>query len=218
MNDRMDRYRQLLPVDRLEPLGCTVIGIGAIGRQVSLQLAAMGVGGLQLIDHDTVEPANLGPQAYRTADLGLAKVDATAELCCAMQPGVRIDAVERRFGRSMDLHRVVFCCVDRIDTRAMIFSAVRDRVDCFIDGRMAAEVMRIISVTPEHAGRYERTLFAAEEAHRDGCTARSTVYCANIAAGWMVHQFTRWLRGWPVDFDLTLNLLAGELTVEDAAR
>ena len=31
------------------------------------------------------------------------------------------------------------------------------------------------------------------------------------AAGLMVHQFTRWLRGAPVDADVTLNLLATEL-------
>jgi hypothetical protein len=29
----------------------------------------------------------------------------------------------------------------------------------------------------------------------------------------MVHQFTRWLRGIAVDFDTTVNLLAGECTV-----
>ena len=29
----------------------------------------------------------------------------------------------------------------------------------------------------------------------------------------MVHQFTRWLRDIPVDFDTTLSLLAGEWTV-----
>ena len=29
-----------------------------------------------------------------------------------------------------------------------------------------------------------------------------------VAAGLMLHQFTRWLRGLPTDFDLSLNLLA----------
>ena len=29
----------------------------------------------------------------------------------------------------------------------------------------------------------------------------------------MVHQFTRWLRGMPVDRDTSLNLLAGEWSV-----
>ena len=45
------------------------------------------------------------------------------------------------------------------------------------------------------------------------CTARSTIYSASIAAGLMAHQFTRWFRGIPVDCDMSLNLLAGELAV-----
>jgi hypothetical protein len=42
---------------------------------------------------------------------------------------------------------------------------------------------------------------------------RGAIYTANIAAGLMTHQFTRWLREIPVDFDTMLNLLAGEWTV-----
>ena len=45
------------------------------------------------------------------------------------------------------------------------------------------------------------------------CTARSTIYSASIAAGLMVAQFARCLRGVPVVSDQTLNLLAAELTV-----
>lgn len=37
---------------------------------------------------------------------------------------------------------------------------------------------------------------------------------ASIAAGWMVAQLARWLRGLPTDPDLTLNLLSSELAVE----
>ena len=44
---------------------------------------------------------------------------------------------------------------------------------------------------------------------------RSTLYCANVAAGIMVSQFTKWLRRMPVEFDLTLNLFALELTISD---
>ena len=54
---------------------------------------------------------------------------------------------------------------------------------------------------------------AVARAQRGSCTSRSTIYAASIAAGIMVHQFTRWLRNIPVDNDTTLNLLAGELTV-----
>jgi hypothetical protein len=45
------------------------------------------------------------------------------------------------------------------------------------------------------------------------CTAKTTIYCANIAAGMMVAQFTEYLRHLPVEPDLQLNLLAAELSV-----
>jgi len=49
-----------------------------------------------------------------------------------------------------------------------------------------------------------------EEAHAGPCTAKTTIYCANIAAGLMLAQFTKWLRGVPVECDVQLNLLADE--------
>jgi sulfur carrier protein ThiS adenylyltransferase len=58
------------------------------------------------------------------------------------------------------------------------------------------------------------TLFRQEEARAGSCTSRSTIYAASIAAGLMIHQFTRWLRGLPVDADVMLNLLASELSVQ----
>ena len=79
---------------------------------------------------------------------------------------------------------------------------------------MLAEVIRILAAD-EQVGRdyYSTTLFAQSEAQAGRCTARSTIYAAGIAAGLMVHQFTRWLRGMPVDRDTSLNLLAGEWVV-----
>ena len=62
-------------------------------------------------------------------------------------------------------------------------------------------------------GRRGTALFAQAEAQAGRCTARSTIYAASIAAGLMVHQFTRWLRGLAVDRDTCLNLLAGEWNV-----
>ena len=79
---------------------------------------------------------------------------------------------------------------------------------------MLGEVLRVLTVSDANERtRYSDTLFPPSEAQRGSCTSRSTIYAASIAAGIMVHQFTRWLRGIPVDFDTTLNLLAGEWTV-----
>ena len=63
------RQLDLVPPERLASCHAVVIGVGAIGRQVALQLAALGAPKLTLFDHDLVEPANLAPQGYLPEDL-----------------------------------------------------------------------------------------------------------------------------------------------------
>jgi sulfur carrier protein ThiS adenylyltransferase len=79
---------------------------------------------------------------------------------------------------------------------------------------MSAEVLRVLAAcdatSREH---YPTTLFASEDAYHGSCTARSTIYCANIAAGVMLAQFAKYLRGMPVEQDVQLNLLSAELSV-----
>ena len=55
--NRFTRQQELVPQDTLMDSKVTVIGVGAIGRQVALQLAAIGVRQLQLMDFDVVEEA-----------------------------------------------------------------------------------------------------------------------------------------------------------------
>ena len=114
----------------------------------------------------------------------------------------------------MEIGNVVFCAVDKIDVRRLSGEAVKAKAAFFADGRMSAEVLRVL-VACDAASRkhYPTTLFAAEEAYPGSCTAKTTIYCANMAAGLMLAQFAKWLRRLPVDSDLSLNLLAGEWTL-----
>jgi len=218
LNERYSRQRDLVPPERLAVCKATVIGVGAVGRQVALQLAAMGVPWLQLVDFDVVEVSNLASQGYLQDDLGRAKVCATADLSQQVNHGLEVHEVAERFRRSMDVGNVVFSCVDSIDVRRLIWEAVKDKADFFADGRMSAEVLRVL-VACDPAGRkhYPTTLFTAEEAYVGACTAKTTIYCANVAAGLMLTQFTKWLRRLPVDSDLSLNLLACELSCSPQA-
>jgi len=216
--DRDLRQRSILPPQALASCSATVIGIGAVGRQVALQLAAVGVPKIQLVDFDIVEPVNLAAQGYLEADLGRMKVQATAAVCRQINSAVEIVVEPERFRRSKThVGNVLFCCVDSIDTRKLIWEAVQDRVRFFVDGRMSAEVIRVLAVGDgEHRKAYSQSLFPGSEAFTGSCTARSTIFAANICAGLMVSQFSRWLRKMPVDSDLTLNLLASEMSVGSA--
>ena len=209
MTDRFSRQHDLVPTDKLQALTATVIGVGAIGRQVALQLAALGVQRLQLIDFDNVEETNITTQGYYTPDLGAPKVSATAKVIHHIDPTITVAAIPDRFRPRQETGEAVFCCVDSITTRAAIWRAVHKSCSFWCDGRMLGEVLGILSAAdPRSRDHYPTTFFEQSEAQAGQCTARSTIYTANIAAGLMLHQFTRWLRGLSVERDLMLNLLA----------
>lgn len=212
--DRFQRQEDLVPRRRLDDTKVTVIGAGAIGRQVALQLAAIGVPRLQLIDFDLVDLSNVATQGYLAADVGQPKVAATAAAIRQLDPAILIEATQDRYRPRMEIGEAVFCCVDSIDARSAIWRSAGAKCRFWADGRMLGEVVRILAVARD-VGRdhYPATLFAGSEAQPGRCTARSTIYAAGIAAGLMIHQFTRWLRGVPVDRDTSLNFLAGEWTV-----
>jgi molybdopterin-synthase adenylyltransferase len=216
---RYSRQRDIVPPDRIAACKATVIGVGAIGRQVALQLTAMGIPWLQFIDFDLVEKSNLASQGYLENDLAQLKVHATAKLCRQINAGVEVISIPDRFRRSMEIGNAVFCCVDTIDIRRLIWQAVKDSTGFFCDGRMSAEVLRVVTAcdAPSRT-HYPSTLFRTEEAFVGPCTAKTTIYCANIAAGLMIAQFTKYLRHLPVDADIQLNLLASEMNVTDACR
>lgn len=214
MFDRFERQTELVPPARLTDLIATVIGVGAIGRQVALQLAAIGVRRLQLIDFDLVEMTNVTTQGYFADDVGLSKVEATKISAKCVDRTIAIEPIVDRFRSKQWIGPAVFCCVDSISARGAIWRSVTGRSHFWTDGRMLGEVIRVLAVSHD-VGRdhYPTTLFEQAEAQTGRCTSRSTIYAASIAAGLMVHQFTRWLRGLPVDQDISFNLLAGEFAV-----
>jgi hypothetical protein len=213
-SDRWSRQEGLVPRERLAGLEVTIVGVGAIGRQVAWQLAALGVPHLRLVDFDRVEPTNVTTQGYHHEDLGRAKVDAAASAVWQIDPTIRVDTIEDRFRPQLPLGDALFCCVDSIAARAAIWRRASSRVQFWCDGRMLGEVIRVLTVAGAvgHV-HYPTTLFAPADAHVGTCTSRGTIYTACLAASLMLHQFTRWLRNLPVDADLSLNLLASELTV-----
>lgn len=215
--DRFERQEELVPRERLLTESVTVIGVGAIGRQVAIQLTALGVPRIQFIDFDDVEHSNVTTQGYLADDVGRPKVQATADLCQQIEHLLAVEEIYDRFRPTQEIGTAVFCCVDSISTRAAIWRAVERRCDFWADGRMLGEVVRTLVATAEQGRKhYATTLFAQSEAQAGRCTSRSTIYAASLAAALLVHQYTRYLRGLPLDVDATFNLLAGEYVVAAA--
>lgn len=211
--DRYIRQQDLVPAARLRECRISVVGVGSVGRQIALQLAFMGARRLQLIDHDIVEAVNLPVQGFLPEDLGMAKVEATAGMCRRIDPQIDVETVNGRFRRSMETGDVLFCAVDSIGARRLIWQGAGARTRFFADARVAAETVRVVTAC-DTAGRehYPQTLFAPEEAFAGSCTAKMTLYLASLAASLCISQFCKFLRHRPVEGDLCLNVAAMELS------
>ena len=213
---RFQRQQDLVPLEKLQSLTTTVIGVGAIGRQVALQLAALGASQIQLIDFDRVEPTNITTQGYLQRDLGQLKVAATAAQIHEIDPTITVTPIADRWRPEHPTGEAVFCCVDTISARTAIWRSLQHRSEFWCDGRMLGETLRILAAhNRETRHHYATQLFPQFEAQSGSCTSRGTLYAATIAAGLVVQQFTRWLRAISCDPDLTFNLLATEIQVDE---
>jgi hypothetical protein len=212
-SDRFERQRELVPLERLSTVQATVIGVGAIGRQVALQLAAIGAPRLQLVDFDEVDLTNVTTQGYLASDVGQSKVSAAAAAIQRLDPAIQVELVADRYRPKLVVGEALFCCVDSITARSAIWRSAGRNSQFWCDGRMLGEVIRVLTAADARGRQhYPSTLFAQSDAEPGRCTARSTIYTASIAAGLMIHQLTRWLRGLPTDADIALNLLGCELS------
>lgn len=57
-------------MEKLAAASVHVCGVGALGSNIAVNLARMGVGNLTLIDRDRVEEHNIGTQTYSLDDVG----------------------------------------------------------------------------------------------------------------------------------------------------
>ncbi|MEB2836203.1 MAG: HesA/MoeB/ThiF family protein [Desulfurococcales archaeon] len=101
--DPLRRYSRQLPLlgpraqERLAGSKVVVAGLGGLGSFVALELAALGVGSLVLVDHDTVSESNLNRQVlYSQADLGLPKVYAAARRLRELRPDLAVSTHHTR--------------------------------------------------------------------------------------------------------------------------
>ena len=100
--DAFSRTRLLLgdaAMKRLQASRVAVFGLGGVGGYVVEALARSGIGALDLIDHDTISLTNINRQILATMDsVGSAKAEAAAQRVAAINPGIKVQALQTFFG------------------------------------------------------------------------------------------------------------------------
>lgn len=166
-NEIFCRTEQLLGADGMNKLAnarVAVFGLGGVGSYIAEALARSGVGALDLIDKDAVEPSNINRQLYATHDtVGRLKVDVAKERIAAINPACKVTA-----------HPVFFLpdTADTFDFAA--YDYVADAIDT-VTGKIELIVRAKACNTPVISAmgagnKLDATAFRVADIHKtDGC-------------------------------------------------
>lgn len=104
-----------------------IIGIGAIGSTIAVNLARMGVPQLSLYDFDHVEPKNISNQQYFQKDVGKTKLEALTDTLKEINPEIVIDSYPEGWTQGIPLYGHVILAVDNIELRKAIVTDIKDK-------------------------------------------------------------------------------------------
>lgn len=184
-HEHLTRQLDLIPVELLnKPI--TIIGAGAIGSFAALQLVKAGFTNLEVWDHDKVSVENMSCQFYRFADIGQYKVMALYNLVKDFtNESIKIRA--ELWQAESTLRGIVVVAVDSMEVREQIFTQIKAgcfQVEHIIDPRMGAETALMYTMNPwTEEEVYRKTLYTDANAVQERCTAKSTIYTANLLSG-----------------------------------
>lgn len=184
--EHLTRQLDLIPIETLDT-EITIIGAGAIGSFACLSLSKMGFTNLRVYDFDEVSVENMSCQWFRKKDIGKPKVQALAELIEDFTDTKIIQCNEKYIGQ---IHKgIVICAVDNMETRKLIWEShtkLGFATTHVIDPRMSAEYAVQYVMRPQNSKdceSYPKTLFSDSDGVQERCTAKSTMYTAQMISG-----------------------------------
>lgn len=123
------RYSRQISVAEIEETGqicllsskVAIIGCGALGSMVAMQLAAAGVGNIVIADFDTIDISNLQRQFFfNTDEAGNPKADILAARMYGINPGCKVEIVRKMIDKKLANHIFQDCdfIIDATDNPA----------------------------------------------------------------------------------------------------
>lgn len=216
----MDYSRQmnLLDPDYFAGRSVSIIGNGATGGFIAMQIAQHGFGDtgsiLKVFDGDVIEEHNLPNQIYMMDQVGKSKAESLRDLIEAKM-GFQIEAynmmVTDETPRGLVQADIVFILTDSMKSRREIFDThLRNNpmVSLVVETRMGLKGGMIYAFDPcnfDHVAKWEATLYSDEEvAQVTACGASQTaVTTASMIASVAAARFVQHAMTWMPTFDIT---------------
>jgi len=179
-----------------------IIGVGATGSFVAMELARMGCPVLNIYDFDDVEIHNIPNQYYDTEDLGKLKVEALAEKLKAINPNIIVNVFTKAVLPKADeehpgidtMKGYVFLLVDSMKVRKELWAAAKENKDiihCW-ESRLGSDQARVYSIdmSIKDFSKYEADFYDDDNAEVSACGTSITVLPIVLqTASLMIVQF-----------------------------
>ena len=167
----------------------TIIGCGAIGSKLAIELCKLGVNELFIYDNDKVESHNLSNQAFIMSDIGKPKVAALKERIAEISSMEVVDYEELFTKDTAPQTDVVFLCVDNMETRKEIIETVfrSGIVNHVIETRMGVDELRVYHLEKDDIAKWvAQAYYPNAKAETSACGTSLTVgatasICASLA-------------------------------------
>lgn len=175
-----------------------IIGVGASGSRVALDLAKLGVENIHVWDDDIVEEHNVPNQAYGEVDIGKTKVEALQDLILKAT-GTKITTHCEKVTTSQKLGEVVFLLTDTMKSRKQIWEhcvKLHPFTRVMFETRMGSDLVIVYTINPcnmDDVKLWESTLCDDKQSEISVCGATITAGpVASITAGIALYQFMGW--------------------------
>ena len=190
------RHLSVFSPERFGARRVDIIGAGATGGAIAVELAKLGVKNLHVWDFDHVEEHNLANQMYGIEHVGKFKVDALAHI---IKRDVNTDITphnERVTETTRIPGEIVILQVDSMSARKEIGKSLYfGTTNAIIETRMGAESGYIYTFNPNspvHIKHWEKTLYKDEETEDSACGSPTVVSAtAKLVAGFATWQFIK---------------------------
>ena len=205
----LSRHSEIfLPDKVLHPIH--IIGVGATGSFVAMELARLGCPVLNIYDFDNVELHNIPNQYYDTGDLNLQKVDALEIKLKEINPNIVINKYncavlphkeEGKDNISIDeMAGYVFLLVDSMTVRKDLWDAIKGNKNIIHvwESRLGSDQARVYSLDMdrEDYSQYEQDFYADDVAETSACGTSITVLPIVLqTASLMIVQFIELVMG-----------------------
>ena len=162
----------------------TIIGAGGIASALVTILAQMGFKKFHIWDDDKLEEHNLSTTAYPEAFLGNEKAFCASNMIAQYNQKASTELYLKRWEPGCHLSDIVLLTPDNMETRLDVHMDWKrnDNRRALIDMRMGALTMEVISVEKDN-DNFGKTWQPSNKISDEACTAKHTIFTANIVAG-----------------------------------